>query len=157
MGCQMSISKYDLISWTWILCLFVMYLISCIIGTHCLVPIINTLRPRQDGRHFPDDIFKCIFLNENVWILIKISLKFVPEVRNNNIPALVQMMDWCRPGEKPLSEPMIVELLTHICVTQPQWVNSINLVLSNWFLVKLTIFTPLTGALTASTRFHNTD
>ena len=27
---------------------------------------INTLRPRQDGRHFPDDIFKCIFLNENV-------------------------------------------------------------------------------------------
>ena len=26
----------------------------------------NTLRPRQDGRHFPDDVFKCIFLNENV-------------------------------------------------------------------------------------------
>ena len=26
---------------------------------------INTLSPRQDGRHFPDDIFKCIFLNEN--------------------------------------------------------------------------------------------
>ena len=25
-----------------------------------------------------DDIFKCIFLNENVWISIKISLKFVP-------------------------------------------------------------------------------
>ena len=28
--------------------------------------LINTLRPRQDGRHFPDDTFKCIFLNENV-------------------------------------------------------------------------------------------
>ena len=27
--------------------------------------LINTLRPKQDGRHFPDDIFKCIFLNEN--------------------------------------------------------------------------------------------
>ena len=26
-----------------------------------------------------DDIFKCIFLNENVWILIKISQKFVPK------------------------------------------------------------------------------
>ena len=26
----------------------------------------NTLRPRQNGRHFPDDIFQCIFLNENV-------------------------------------------------------------------------------------------
>ena len=31
---------------------------------------INTLRPRQDGRHFPDDIFKCIFLNENARILL---------------------------------------------------------------------------------------
>ena len=27
---------------------------------------INTLRPRQNGPHFPDDNFKCIFLNENV-------------------------------------------------------------------------------------------
>ena len=40
----------------------------------------NTLRPRQNGRHFPDDIFKCIFLSENEWSLIKISLKFVPKV-----------------------------------------------------------------------------
>ena len=40
---------------------------------------LNTLRPRQNGRHFADDIFKCIFLNENAWIPIKISLKFVPQ------------------------------------------------------------------------------
>ena len=40
--------------------------------------VFNTLRPRQNGRHFPDDIFKCIFVNENVWIAIEISLKFVP-------------------------------------------------------------------------------
>ena len=39
---------------------------------------VNTLRPRQDGRHFPDDIFKHIFLKENFWIWIQISLKFVP-------------------------------------------------------------------------------
>ena len=52
----------------------------------------NTLRPRQNGRHFPDNIFKCIFFNENLWILLKISLKFVPEVRINNIPSLVQIM-----------------------------------------------------------------
>ena len=32
----------------------------------------NTLRPRQNERHFADDIFKRIFLNENIWILIKI-------------------------------------------------------------------------------------
>ena len=32
-------------------------------------------------------------------------------------------MAWRRPGDKPLSEPMMVSLPTHICVTQPQWVK----------------------------------
>ena len=67
----------------------------------------NTLKPRQNGRHFPDDIFKWIFLSENIWISIRISLKFVPWGQINNIPALVQIMAWRRPGDKPLSEPMI--------------------------------------------------
>ena len=87
--------------------------------------VINSLRPRQNGRHFPDDIFKWIFLNENVWITIKISLKFVPKGPINNIPALVQITAWRCPGDKPLSEPMMVILLMHICVTQPQWVNGL--------------------------------
>ena len=56
--------------------------------------IINTLRPRQNGRHFADDTFKCIFCNENVCIPIKISLKFVPKGPVSNIPALVQIMAW---------------------------------------------------------------
>ena len=38
--------------------------------------------------HFPDDIFKCIFLNENIQISIKISLKFVSKGPVNNIVAL---------------------------------------------------------------------
>ena len=84
---------------------------------------VNTLRPRHNGRHFADDIFKCFFLNENVWIPIKFSLKFVPKVPINIIPALVRIMAWRRPGDKPLSEPMMVCLLTHICVTRPQWVK----------------------------------
>ena len=84
---------------------------------------LNTLRPRQNGRHFPDDIIKCIFLNENAWTSLQISLKFVPKVRIDNIPALVQIMAWRRPGDKPLSEPMVVSFLTHICVARPQWVN----------------------------------
>ena len=75
---------------------------------HELIPAVNTLRPRQDGRHFTDDILKCIFLNENVWIPIKISLKFVRKGPINNIPALVQIMAWRRSGDKPLSEPMKV-------------------------------------------------
>ena len=49
---------------------------------------VNTPRPRQDGRHFPDDIYKCVFLNKNVTISIKISLKFVPKTSINNIQAL---------------------------------------------------------------------
>ena len=85
---------------------------------------VNTLRPRQNGRHFADDTFKRIFLNDNVRILIKISPKFVPEGPINNIPALVQIMAWRRPGDKPLSEAMMTRLPTHLCVTRPQWVNS---------------------------------
>ena len=81
---------------------------------------LNTLRPRQNGRHFADDIFKCTFLNENVGISLKISLQFVPKVPINNIPTLVQIIAWHRPGDKPLSEPMMVSLLTHICITRPQ-------------------------------------
>ena len=88
--------------------------------------VINTLRPRQNGRHFADDTFKRIFLNENVRISIKISLTFVPEGPINNISALVQIMAWRRPGDKPLSEPMMTSLPTHICVTRPQWVNSLT-------------------------------
>ena len=85
--------------------------------------LLNTLRPRQNGRHFADDTFKRIFMNENFRISINISLKFVPKGLINNIPALVQIMAWRRPGDKPLSEPMMVNLLTHICVTRPQWVK----------------------------------
>ena len=85
--------------------------------------IVNTLRPRQNGRRFADDTFERIFLNENVRISINISLKFVPRGSIDNIATLVQVMAWRRPGDKPLSEPMMVSLLTHICVTRPQWVK----------------------------------
>ena len=89
---------------------------------NCAVPgAFNSLRPKQNGRHFADDIFKCIFLNDNIWISINISLKFVSKGPINNIPALVQIMAWRRPGDKPLFEPMMVSLTTHICVTRPQW------------------------------------
>ena len=64
---------------------------------------LNTLRPRQDGSYFADDVSQCIFLNENVWISLNIPLKFVPKGPINNIPALVQIMAWRRPGDKPLS------------------------------------------------------
>ena len=65
-----------------------------------------------------------IFENENEWNSPRISLKFIPKVRINNIPALVQIMAWRRPGDRPSSETMMASLLTHICVTRPQWVNT---------------------------------
>ena len=52
----------------------------------------NTLGQRQNGHHFTDDIFKGIFLNENIMISIKIPLKFIPKDPINNTPALVQTM-----------------------------------------------------------------
>ena len=88
-----------------------------------MISSLNTLRPRQNGRHFADDIFKCISLNENICNSLNVLLNLVPKVRINNIPSLVQIVAWRRSGDKPLSEPMIVTVLTHICVTRLQWVS----------------------------------
>ena len=55
-----------------------------------------------------DDTFKRKFVHENILISIKMSLKFVSKGQINNMPALVKIMAWCRPGDKPLSEPMMV-------------------------------------------------
>ena len=70
-------------------------------SNYCCQPSahINTLRPRQNGRHFPDDILKCMFLDENLWISLRIPLKFLPKVRIDNTLALVQIMAWRRPGD----------------------------------------------------------
>ena len=64
---------------------------------------VNTFRLRRNGQHFTDDIFKRIFFSENVWISIKISLKIVPTGPITNFLALVQIMAWRRPGDKPSS------------------------------------------------------
>ena len=87
-----------------------------IIMSMCL----NTMRSRQNGRHFTDNSFKCVFLNEVkwLWILINIPLEIVPKGPINNIPPLVQIMAWHQPGAKPLSEPMMVRLPPLICVTR---------------------------------------
>ena len=55
-----------------------------------------------------DDIFKYISLNENFWILNKISLKYVPNGLIDFTAALVQIMAWCQTNDNPLSEAMLV-------------------------------------------------
>ena len=76
-----------------------------------------------------DNISQTTFPNAFSWMnLFEFRLKFHWSLylggSINNIPALVQIMAWHRPGNKPLSEPMIVILLMRICVTRPQWVNT---------------------------------
>ena len=58
-----------------------------------------------------DDIFKCIFVNENHRILVEISLKFVPRGPIDNNPALIKRMAWRQIGSKPLSEPMLTRFI----------------------------------------------
>ena len=58
--------------------------------------------PGQNGHHFPVDIFKCIFVNEKICILI-------PNGPNDNKSALVQVMAWRQTGDKPLSEPILTQ------------------------------------------------
>ena len=65
------------------------------------------LHPWTNGRHFADDIFICIFVNEKNCIVIKGSLKFVPKSLIDICPALIEIMAMRRPGDKPLAEPML--------------------------------------------------
>ena len=69
--------------------------------------VIEASPPAQNGRHFVDDILKCIFINEKFCILIPTSPKFVPKGPINTKSALVQILTWRRTGDKLLPEPML--------------------------------------------------
>ena len=79
------------------------------------------------GRDKMNAISQKTFSNAFSWMKMFefwLDLKFVPKGPINNTPALVQKMAWRHSGDKPLSEPMMVCLPTHICITQPQWVKT---------------------------------
>ena len=69
--------------------------------------LVNSSPPGQNGCHCAHDIFKRIFLNENIRISNHTSLKFVANGPIDNKSALVQVMAWRRTGDKPLPEPML--------------------------------------------------
>ena len=71
--------------------------------------IINSSPPGQNGRHFTDNIFKDIFMNEKLCILTWISLKFVPNGPIDNKSSLVQVMAWQLPSDKSFPEPMLTQ------------------------------------------------
>ena len=77
------------------------------------------MKLRQNGHLFPDDNFKCIFFNESVCVFL---LKFHWNLLQRVQLTMLQLMACCQPGNKPLAEPVMVRLLMHICITQPQWV-----------------------------------
>ena len=80
------------------------------------------------GRDKMDAISQTTFSNTFSWMKIfEFRLTFhwslFPRFQLANVPALVQLMAWRRPGDMPLSEPVIISSPTHICITRPQWVN----------------------------------
>ena len=91
--------------------------IERIIGKMCDIEADTNSTP------FRNDIFKCIFSKKNALISLKLPLKVIPNVRIDNIAALVQIITERRPSDKALSESMVVSLLTHICGTRLQWVK----------------------------------
>ena len=98
---------------------------------------VNTLMPRQYGRHIADNIFKCIFLNENIWIFIKIPLNIVPKGRINYIPALVQIMAWRWWGIIWTNDGLVYWCIIIICFTRPPGVK-ISLIKSNMVTRQIT-------------------
>ena len=122
---QVDVSKFCLLYFVFIIFTFISfflfsYLLHKTMNYHQDIAILAidhqlhkewlSFRRRQFQIHFSE------------WICIKLSPKFVPKGPINHIPSLIQIMHWHRPGYKPLSEPMMVRLLTHICVSRPQWV-----------------------------------
>ena len=70
----------------------------------------------ENGHHFAEDMFRCIFMNEKFSILIKISIKFVPKRPIDNNTALAKIMAWHQIGDKPLSVPVLTRFHWRIYV-----------------------------------------
>ena len=76
---------------------------------HPMVTRINLSPPGQNGRHFANDFFKCIFFNEKFCTLIANTLKFIPKGPIDNKSALLRVMAWRRSGDKPLLEALLTQ------------------------------------------------
>ena len=72
--------------------------------------------PGQNGRYFANGILRSICVKEKFYILIKISLKFVPKGPVYNNPALAQIMAWHQISDKPLCKLMLTRFMTLIYV-----------------------------------------
>ena len=73
------------------------------------VDSLNSSPPEENGRHFADDSFKHIFMNEKFCISTSMSPRFIPKGPIFNKSALDQVMAWRRTGDNPLPEPMLTQ------------------------------------------------
>ena len=78
--------------------------------SNMLVTMLTHIPLGKMANTLADEIFQRIFLNENIRISIKISLKFVPRGSNDNKSALVQVMAWCHTSDNPLPKEMLTQL-----------------------------------------------
>ena len=83
--------------------------------------LFDTLRPRPNGQYFVDDIFKGISWNENVWIVVDISLKFIREGPTDNKSSLVRKMTRHRQVSGHYLNQWWSRLPMGICVAQPRY------------------------------------
>ena len=86
---------------------------------------------------------------------IKISLTLVLKGPVNNITALVQIMTWCRPCHKPLSQPIMTNLPMHIYITQPEWVEILLSSSQKWLDFSTAIFLHFKTAAKRCITFHD--
>ena len=78
--CTYDVEKYMKFSHLFSLqMLFCFEEVNTLFLAFCIIPQHLTYWDRHNGQHFTEHIFTCIFFNENVSILIYISLKFVPK------------------------------------------------------------------------------
>ena len=70
---------------------------------------VNSSHPGQNGRHFANDSFKCIFVNDKFCILVKILLECVPKGPIDTKSAMFQVMAWRQTGDKLLPEPLLTQ------------------------------------------------
>ena len=97
----------------------------------CLWFEIQAMRTYNFFDWVSNTVCKCIFLIENLWNFIQISLKFIPKASIDNKSALVQELACCMFNAEPMTSKLTK---AYICTFRPQLsdeVRPINVLNSN--------------------------
>ena len=114
---------------------------------------LNTLRPRQNGCIFHKTFSIAFSWMKMYEFQLKCDCILFLRV---HLTILVQIMGWHQQGDKPLSEPIMINLLTYKCVTRPQWVNSLGPSDTIWrWRSWSTLYQIMTCCLTAPSHYLN--